>query len=29
MVVNLVHESMLSNFWVMTLQEKDFSGSLW
>ena len=23
MVVNLVHESIFSNFWVMMLQEKD------
>ena len=29
MVVNLVHESMFSNLYVMMLQEKDLSQSLW
>ena len=29
MVVNLVHESMFSNFVFMMLQEKGFSRSLW
>ena len=28
-VVNLVHGSMFSQFWVMMLQEKDLSQSLW
>ena len=29
MVVNLVHESMFSPFWVMMLQGKCLSQSLW
>ena len=29
MVVNLVPESIFSEFWVMMLQQKDLSRSLW
>ena len=29
MVVNLVHESMFSNFVFLMLQKKDLSQSLW
>ena len=29
MVVNLVHESMFSNFVFLMLQDKDLSQSLW
>ena len=28
-VVNFVHENMYSHFWIMMLQEKDLSQSLW
>ena len=29
MVVNVIHESKFSHFWVMMVQEKDLSLSLW